>query len=127
MDPSLTEEQQLLQDSARDFLRQECPTTHVRAMEEDLTGYSPELWQNWSLSAAHGNDPASLAGWIMACCVCEPQCATRYVFPAHGTKKVDKRPVSMPSLSHMFTSFSGGCLDGSAGASRQNPRYVYIY
>ena len=45
MDISLTEEQQLLQDSARDFLRQECPTTHVRAMEEDLTGYSPELWQ----------------------------------------------------------------------------------
>ena len=39
MDLSLTEEQQLLQDSARDFLRQECPTTHVRA-EEDLTGYS---------------------------------------------------------------------------------------
>ena len=45
MDLSLTEEQQLLQDSARDFLRQECPTTHVRAMEEDVTGYSPELWQ----------------------------------------------------------------------------------
>ena len=45
MDLSLTEEQQLLQDSARDFLRQECPTTHVRAMEEDATGYSPELWQ----------------------------------------------------------------------------------
>src|SRR5207244_2272299 len=45
MDLSLTEEQQLLQDSARDFLRQECPTTHVRAMEEDRTGYSPELWQ----------------------------------------------------------------------------------
>src|SRR2546425_10862927 len=45
MDLSLTEEQQLLQNSARDFLRQECPTTHVRAMEEDRTGYSPELWQ----------------------------------------------------------------------------------
>ena len=45
MDLSLTEEQQLLQDSARDFLRQECPTTHVRAMEEDETGYSPALWQ----------------------------------------------------------------------------------
>ena len=45
MDLSLTEEQQLLQNSARDFLRQECPTTHVRAMEEDDTGYSPELWK----------------------------------------------------------------------------------
>lgn len=46
MDLSLTEEQQLLQDSARDFLRQECPTTHVRAMETDEIGYSPELWKN---------------------------------------------------------------------------------
>lgn len=46
MDLSLTEEQELLQSSARDFLRQECPTTHVRAMEEDETGYSPELWKN---------------------------------------------------------------------------------
>ena len=45
MDLSLTEEQELLQNSARDFLRQECPTTHVRAMEEDETGYSPALWQ----------------------------------------------------------------------------------
>ena len=46
MDLSLTEEQELLQTSARDFLRQECPTTHVRAMEEDETGYSPELWKS---------------------------------------------------------------------------------
>ena len=45
MDLSLNEEQQLLQDSARDFLRQECPTTHVRTMEDDATGYSPELWR----------------------------------------------------------------------------------
>jgi alkylation response protein AidB-like acyl-CoA dehydrogenase len=44
MDLNLNEEQQLLQDSARDFLRQECPMTHVRAMEDDVTGYSPELW-----------------------------------------------------------------------------------
>lgn len=46
MDLSLTEEQQLLQSSARDFLQQECPTTHVRAMEEDAIGYSPALWKN---------------------------------------------------------------------------------
>jgi alkylation response protein AidB-like acyl-CoA dehydrogenase len=46
MDLSLTEEQQLLQNSVRDFLRQECPTTHVRAMEEDDIGYSSELWKN---------------------------------------------------------------------------------
>lgn len=46
MDLSLTEEQELLQSSARDFLRDESPTTHVRAMEEDETGYSPELWKS---------------------------------------------------------------------------------
>lgn len=45
MDLSLNEEQDLLQSSARDFLRQECPTTHVRAMEEDEIGYSPVLWK----------------------------------------------------------------------------------
>ncbi len=45
MDLSLTEEQELLQSSARDFLRDESPATHVRAMEEDETGYSPELWK----------------------------------------------------------------------------------
>ena len=46
MDLSLTEEQQLLQSSARDFLQQECPPMHVRAMEEDAIGYSPALWKN---------------------------------------------------------------------------------
>ena len=45
MDLSLNEEQELLQTSARDFLGANCPTTHVRAMEEDPTGYSPTLWQ----------------------------------------------------------------------------------
>lgn len=48
MDLSLTEEQELLQTSARDFLAQKCPTTHVRAMEEDDIGYSPELWKEAS-------------------------------------------------------------------------------
>lgn len=45
MDLSLNEEQELLQTSARDFLAANCPTTHVREMEEDATGYSPALWQ----------------------------------------------------------------------------------
>ena len=45
MDLSLNEEQELLQTSARDFLSANCPTTHVRAMEEDAIGYSPALWQ----------------------------------------------------------------------------------
>ncbi len=45
MDLSLNEEQELLQTSARDFLAANCPTTHVREMEEDDIGYSESLWK----------------------------------------------------------------------------------
>lgn len=41
----LTEAQQMLKRSARDFLQGECPWEHVRAMETDTLGYSPRLWQ----------------------------------------------------------------------------------
>src|SRR3990170_1049278 len=45
MDLGLTEEQELLKSSAREFLEKECPETHVREMEEDEKGYSPDLWK----------------------------------------------------------------------------------
>ena len=45
MDISLSEEQELLQGSARDFLQQECPIRLVRAMEADDMGYDPNLWR----------------------------------------------------------------------------------
>ena len=45
MDLSLSEEQTLIRESARDFLENECPEEHVRAMEEDEAGYSPDLWK----------------------------------------------------------------------------------
>ncbi|MBK9343638.1 MAG: acyl-CoA/acyl-ACP dehydrogenase [Dehalococcoidia bacterium] len=45
MDLGLSEEQELLKNSAREFLEKECPEEHVRAMEEDEKGYSPELWE----------------------------------------------------------------------------------
>jgi alkylation response protein AidB-like acyl-CoA dehydrogenase len=45
MDISLSEEQELLQGSARDFLQQECPIRLVRAMEEDDRGYDLNLWK----------------------------------------------------------------------------------
>ncbi|HJP41243.1 MAG TPA: acyl-CoA dehydrogenase family protein [Dehalococcoidia bacterium] len=45
MDLGLSEEQELLKNSAREFLEKECPEEHVRAMEEDDLGYSPELWK----------------------------------------------------------------------------------
>jgi alkylation response protein AidB-like acyl-CoA dehydrogenase len=45
MDLGLTEEQELLRNSARDFLEKECPESYVRQMEEDEKGYSPEVWR----------------------------------------------------------------------------------
>jgi len=45
MDLGLSEEQELLKNAARDFLEKECPEQHVRDMEEDEKGYSPELWK----------------------------------------------------------------------------------
>ena len=44
MDFSLSEEQEMLKKSARDFLEKECPKTLVREMAEDEKGYPPELW-----------------------------------------------------------------------------------
>lgn len=45
MNLDLTEEQQLLQKTARDFFEKEFPKTLVRQMEEDPAGYSPEIWK----------------------------------------------------------------------------------
>ncbi|HZA24945.1 MAG TPA: acyl-CoA dehydrogenase family protein, partial [Dehalococcoidia bacterium] len=45
MDLGLTEIQQMLKSSAREFLSQECPLTLVREMEEDPRGYTDELWR----------------------------------------------------------------------------------
>ncbi|MCI0822265.1 MAG: acyl-CoA/acyl-ACP dehydrogenase, partial [Chloroflexi bacterium] len=45
MDLGLNEAQQMLKNSAREFLDAECPTTYVREMEEDERGYSPEMWR----------------------------------------------------------------------------------
>lgn len=45
MDLRLSDEQELIKTTAREFLGSECPMAHVRAMEKDSRGYSPELWQ----------------------------------------------------------------------------------
>ena len=44
MDLALDETQQMLKNSARDFLSRECTPEVVRAMEKDERGYSTELW-----------------------------------------------------------------------------------
>ena len=45
MNLALTEEQEMLRKTARDFLTEKCPKKFVREMEESETGYSKELWQ----------------------------------------------------------------------------------
>ena len=45
MDFALSEEQEMLQKSARDFLSAECPKSLVREIEAGDLGYSPELWK----------------------------------------------------------------------------------
>jgi len=42
---SLTEEQEILRQSARDFLEEKCPKSFVKEMEQDEKKYSPELWK----------------------------------------------------------------------------------
>ena len=45
MDLGLSEEQEMLRTSARDFLQKECPKKLVKQLDESDEGYSPELWQ----------------------------------------------------------------------------------
>jgi alkylation response protein AidB-like acyl-CoA dehydrogenase len=45
MDFTLSEEQEMLRKSAREFLEDRCSKALVREMESDERGYSPELWQ----------------------------------------------------------------------------------
>lgn len=45
MDFALSEEQEMLRKSARDFLSIECPKSLVREIEASDLGYSPELWK----------------------------------------------------------------------------------
>ncbi|NWF77629.1 MAG: acyl-CoA/acyl-ACP dehydrogenase [Chloroflexi bacterium] len=42
---TLTEEQEMLKKTARDFLTEKCPKKFVKQIEQSETGYSRELWQ----------------------------------------------------------------------------------
>lgn len=45
MDFSLSEEQEMLRKSARDFLSAECPKSVIKEIEAGDLGYSPQLWR----------------------------------------------------------------------------------
>ncbi len=46
MELNFSEEQRILMKSARDFLRKESPTSLIREMRENETGYPPRLWKH---------------------------------------------------------------------------------
>ena len=48
MDLSLTDAQQKMKDTARELFEIECPTSLVRAMEQDDRGYPSDLWERIS-------------------------------------------------------------------------------
>ena len=45
MDLGMTETQEMLRTTAREFFERECPTALVRQMEDDDLGYPPGLWE----------------------------------------------------------------------------------
>ncbi len=45
MDFELNEDQRMLQKSARDFLKKQCPKELVRSLDDSDEGHSPELWR----------------------------------------------------------------------------------
>lgn len=45
MDLALNESQELLKNTAKEFMERECPRTLVRRLDESGTGFSSELWQ----------------------------------------------------------------------------------
>ncbi len=54
MDFDLGKEQVMLQNSARDFLKKECPKELVREMMDDEKGYVPKLWQKMTILVLWG-------------------------------------------------------------------------
>lgn len=76
MDLTLTEDQELIASTARDFLEARCPMSHVREMETDPVGYSPDLWKEmaelgWAGMAFPEEHGGFGAGFLELCLVIE--------------------------------------------------------
>jgi alkylation response protein AidB-like acyl-CoA dehydrogenase len=75
VDLALTEGQELLRRTAREFLARECPCTLVRAMEQDETGYPPALWRQLAevgwlglpFPTEYGGEGGSLIDLLLVC------------------------------------------------------------
>jgi alkylation response protein AidB-like acyl-CoA dehydrogenase len=76
MDLTLTEDQELIRDAARELLESRCATAGVRAMEDDAAGYSSELWKEmielgWTGLALPEACGGLGAGFLEVCLVIE--------------------------------------------------------
>ena len=73
MDLGFTESQQMLKNSAREFLEQECPYTYVREMEESEQGYTSEMWRKLAelgwLGLAFPEELGGTGGDILDLCI----------------------------------------------------------
>src|SRR5262245_1618300 len=54
MDFGFSEDQEMLRQSARDFLTKECPMALVRKMMDDESGHSTDLWRKMAELGWHG-------------------------------------------------------------------------
>jgi len=77
MNFEFSEEQNILQSAARKFLASACPSSLVRAMEEDDTGYSPDLWRQMAdlgwLGVVFPEALGGTAGNIVDLCLLEEE------------------------------------------------------
>lgn len=76
MDLTLTDDQELIATTAREFLEARCPMAHVQEMAEDPAGYSSELWKEmadlgWVGMAFPEEHGGFGAGFLELCLVIE--------------------------------------------------------
>jgi len=71
MNFALSEQQEMLRKSARDFLAEKCPKAYVKQMESDEKGYSAALWQEMAKLGWLGlplPELYAVSGWSSSTC-----------------------------------------------------------
>ncbi len=99
MDLTLTDEQQLIADTARELLEARCPASHVRAMAKDPAGYSDELWKEmvglgWTGLALPEDHGGAGAGFLDLCLVIEQMGRVQLPSPFVATTVSCARPIT---------------------------------